>query len=138
MKTKIEALAEFLNCETDEILESSYNSNTFEFGSQEYFVLTNEEADEKAKDYILDSIWAFNTEFIARHTTADLNERAIKSLRKMQEELCESVNGLIKSMINDLDYFVEDALSCDGRGHFMSSYDGAENEQDEYFIYRIN
>ena len=138
MKTKIEALAEFLNCETDEILESSYDSNTFEFGSQEYLVLTDEEADEKAKDYILDSIWAFNTEFIAGHTIANFDERAIKSLRKMQGELCEDANELIKSMINDLDHFVEDAISCDGRGHFISSYDGEENEQDEYFIYRTN
>jgi hypothetical protein len=31
---------------------------------------------------------------------------------------------------------MKDAISTDGRGHFISSYDGEENEQGDYYIYR--
>ena len=37
-----------------------------------------------------------------------------------------------------MDEFIEDAISSDGRGHFLSPYDGEENEEGDYFIYRIN
>ena len=35
-----------------------------------------------------------------------------------------------------IDKFVDDAIDTDGRGHFISSYDGEEVEAEEYFIYR--
>jgi hypothetical protein len=37
-----------------------------------------------------------------------------------------------------LDSFVESAISADGRGRFLASYDGAESEENGYYIYRIN
>ena len=40
--------------------------------------------------------------------------------------------------IEDFDDFIDDAVSSDGRGHFISRYDGDENEQDGYYIYRCN
>ena len=58
------------------------------------------------------------------------------------------------SMIKDFDAFVEDAAACDGRGHFLSGYDGIEHEvvylsverdgmsyktkETYYYIYRVN
>lgn len=33
---------------------------------------------------------------------------------------------------------VADAIRCDGRGHFLSQYDGEEVEAGEFFIYRLN
>lgn len=41
-------------------------------------------------------------------------------------------------MIDDIVAFVNDAIDADGRGHFIALYDGYENEQDGYFIYRQN
>jgi hypothetical protein len=42
----------------------------------------------------------------------------------------------------DIDSLVEDAISADGRGHFLSSYDGDENEEtvngQTFYIYRTN
>lgn len=29
-------------------------------------------------------------------------------------------------------------INADGRGHFISYYDGNENEQNGFFIYRLN
>jgi hypothetical protein len=43
-------------------------------------------------------------------------------------------------MIDDLDHFIEDAIRADGRGHFLSRYNGEENEETvggvTYYIYR--
>lgn len=113
--------------------EDNYNND--------YFVLTDEEADEKAKEYILDSLWAFNASFIAYHT--DLDEEVIQAIHDNGK--CESNNDTIHNLIKklgDLDDFVSDAISVDGRGHFLSSYDGNENEETvngtTFYIYRQN
>jgi hypothetical protein len=103
-----------------------------------YIVLTDEEADEMAKRYILDTVWAFNAGFLAGETGIDIEVfEAIQA-----NDRCESNNDAILRLIDDTDSFVESAISTDGRGHFMSSYDGNENEENVngtyYFIYRIN
>jgi hypothetical protein len=60
----------------------------------------------------------------------------------MQGKLSEDCNDLMLALITDFDLFVSDAVSSDGRGAFMSGYDGNEVEivQDgEYFYaYRQN
>lgn len=131
--SKAEALAKFLECEVDDINETNY---CFEYGKQEYLVLTDKEADEKAEQDILDSAWAFNKSFLDCHSKA-ISEIDEKTFQVLQER-CESSNKAILVMIDNIDDFVEDAISSDGRGHFLSGYDGEENEQDEYYIYRIN
>jgi hypothetical protein len=51
-------------------------------------------------------------------------------------------NEAVKSLIKDFDHFVDDAVLSDGRGHFLSSYDGCEHEvnikNNYYYIYRTN
>ena len=136
--SKQEALANFLEAEQKEI-KSGYDENTFDHSTGEYLVLTEDEADEKTKEYILDSLWAFNTDFILSHSNIEYaSDRVEKAFQKMQSELCEDANEIVKAIITDLDEFVQDAIEADGRGHFLSGYDGEENEQGEYFIYRIN
>ena len=39
--------------------------------NESYMVLTDEEADEKVKEYIKDSVWAFNSSFLSSHSKAD-------------------------------------------------------------------
>lgn len=145
MTNKINALANYLGVEVEEI-NQGYDKNTFEYGNQEYKVFTEEEADKAVEEYISESVWAFNANFILDHTDINWNNRIEKSIQKMQQELCEDVNELLKAMIKDFDDFVQDAIEADGRGHFLSSYDGQENEEildgeygDEYYyIYRTN
>lgn len=38
----------------------------------------------------------------------------------------------------DEDCVIDTVISVDGRGHVIASYDGAEEEQGDFFIYRIN
>jgi hypothetical protein len=107
----------------------------------DYMVLTDEEADEKAKDYILESVWAFNYDFLCAHSEA-IAEIPKKEYEQMAGKLCESFNKAVLAMIPDKEHFVKDAILADGRGHFLSPYDGQENEikvgKEYYFIYRQN
>ena len=140
---RLNALADFLGVDVNELEESSYD-NGYSYGNQEYLVLTDKEADEKAREEIEYSLWAFNADFILRHcsTYDEMDcyefEQAEKSLRKVQAECCESLNGLVKALIEDMDDFVEDAIMSDGRGHFISRYDGYENEQEGFYIYGVD
>jgi hypothetical protein len=132
---RIAALAKFLECDVDDISEASYGDNNFDAEGGEYMVLTDDEADDRAKEYIKDSLWAFNASFLS-----DFTGLPIVVFEALQPQ-CESANDAIEQIIEQgdgLDDFVEQAISADGRGHFMSSYDGEENEEGEYFIYRTN
>lgn len=133
---RIEALAKFLQVEATDISEGM-DENSYDCGG-EYLVLTDSEADELAAERIKDSLWAFNAEFISSHTKHGLNDSQIAAIEEMQDRLCESANSIIEALIVDLDHFISDAVSSDGRGHFISSYDGNENEVGEFYIYRTN
>jgi hypothetical protein len=102
---------------------------------REYSVLTDAEADSAAYAYIKESLWAFNTSFILAHSK--LPAEAEEMIRSFQEK-CEGANETILALIVDLDHFVEDAICADGRGHFLSSYDGEEVESGQFYIYRNN
>ena len=134
--TKLEALAKYLEIDVEDINETNWG--TLEADGSEFLVLTDEEADAKAYEEIEESLWAFNADFIIDMCGFSGGE---KSLIAMQRESCEDCNEFIKAMIKGtcgLNSFVEAAIETDGRGHFISMYDGEEVGQDEYFIYRVN
>jgi hypothetical protein len=133
--SKIETLAKFLDCEVETISVSKYDDNCFMYRDEKYQVYTGEEADEAAKDAILSSVWAFNPEFLASHCDGiDTDDtELIQSNNK-----CEDNNKILTKLIDDHAAFVQDAISSDGRGHFLSHYDGEEHEVGDYFIYRLN
>lgn len=149
VETKVEALAKFLGIEPEEkgdIDWAKYDlieepEDVFHYGNQEYLVLTDQEADEKAGEYIEESLWAFNTGFIIDHMEQGegFDYRATEeSIKLIQEKQCESANPVIKALIADIGEFIEDAIGADGRGHFLAGYDGEENEEGDFYIYRIN
>ena len=142
---RIKALAKYLELTKEEEKEIYYESyDIYCYGNQEYLVLTDDEADEKVAEYIKDSVWAFNPSFLSSHS--DIDEGVFKLL----QDKCESANEAVLKLIKDFDKFVEDAVGTDGRGHFLSSYDGEENEiglfkffcpeynNETYYIYRTN
>lgn len=141
---KIKTLAQFLEVEASELETSSYDENIFTYGNQEYLILTDEEADEKTAEEIKNSLWAFNADFIIQHCKNynDMDNfeynAAIESLQEAQKNQCEGLNGLVYALIDNIDEFVEDAIIADGRGHFISYYDGEENELNGLYIYRLN
>lgn len=138
--SKLTSLAKFLEVGKDEIKVTNYDKNVFELGNQEYLVLTDSEANRYSKEYILETVWAFNSWFILDNLNSKFNKAdrdTMEEIVKMAQEKCEGGNEIILGMITKRS-FVSEAISSDGRGHFLSSYDGNENEQDNYFIYRIN
>ncbi|MEE8382197.1 MAG: hypothetical protein V3R78_10045 [Thermodesulfobacteriota bacterium] len=133
--TKEQALATYLSINADDI-EDGYDAGIFDAEGCEYMVLTDDEADQKAADYIRETVWAFNADFIAGQSNIDYD--AVVTMVKALQDKCEGANDAITALIVNMDEFIDDAIGADGRGHFMSSYDGEENEQGEYFIYRLN
>ena len=147
---KLEALKAYLvkeeNFTEEETAEATYNEccDSFECGGWEYKVLTDEEADEATREEILGNLWAFNADFILRHTkffetsTDREDQEFILALQALQSRICESANPIVEALIEDKESFVEDAIDADGRGHFLSFYDGEEIEMGEFYAYRIN
>jgi hypothetical protein len=139
----IEALANFAECDPSDIEKENYNHyglEIFSIGIRRYAVGTDSEADEACKEYIKDSAWAFRSSFICEYCS--LPQELEEALEAMQSKKCEGANdailALIKKTDGGLDGFVEDAISADGRGHFLSSYDGDENEENGFYIYRTS
>lgn len=120
----------------------------YSLGHEEYLVLTEEEANDKAKEEIERSLWAFNPDFILRHNSNCSSmdnweyDAAIEALKEAQGKSCENLNGLVRCLISNMDEFVEDAIMADGRGRFVAFYDGREEIQEvdgtDYYIYQVN
>ena len=139
----VEAVADFVGCDPSEITQFDlpyYGMEVFSIGHKRYAVGTDEEAHEACKELIKDSAWAFRSSFICEY--CNLPQELAEALEVMQSKKCESANDSILALIEKanggLDGFVDVAVSADGRGHFLSPYDGNENEKDGFFIYRIN
>jgi hypothetical protein len=98
--------------------------------SEDYLVLTDEKADEHVREEIEELVWAFNASFLQAHTGVDAN-----AIEKIQE-MCESANEPLTAMIKDFDWFVEDAVRHDGRGHFLAGYDHEERYEDYLSVVR--
>jgi hypothetical protein len=144
--SKVRALAAFLDCDPAEISPvkwDTYGLDTFSAPGGEYAIGTDRQADKATRAYIEDSLWAFRTEFLADYVGADLDDRAVKGLEKIQGDLCEDANPLIRGMVGPrFGRLVRDAIAADGRGHFISGYDGEEHEVKQgktwFYVYRVN
>ena len=91
----------------------------------EYIVLRGDEAYQKATEYIEDTLWAFNSNFLAGYTGVD--ESVFEQLSLQYESANVPVRTLIQAN-GGLEGFVDEAISADGLGHFLSQYDGEEHE----------
>lgn len=144
----LQVLADFLECEPDDInLDIDAVEGEpfeFEYDGRDYWVLTDEQADLKCRERILDSMWAFNASWVVRYidgyNTWDQKQTdaIVQGIQSVQEKLCEDANNFMRALIGDkMHRFVNDAIEADGRGHFLATYDGEENEAGDYFIYRF-
>lgn len=101
--------------------------------SEEWAVAEGEEeANKAARQSIEDSICYFRPDFIAAHS--DVPEEVFDFLANK----CFDNNEAYKSMIYDVDDFIDDAIDADGRGRFLNVCDSKEYKIGEYFLYQIN
>lgn len=136
------ALAEYLECEPQELTLEAYDHYglaRYSLGNKEYAIGTDEEADEAAQEYVKDSVWAFNASFIL--SECDLPNEMEDAIKALQSDKCEGANDALLALVEKcttLEDFTQSAISADGRGHFLSGYDGNENEEGDFYIYRLN
>jgi len=140
---RAEAVAEFLGCSVDELSKEKwdlYGLEVYSFGREQYAVGNDNDADQAARCSILDTLWAFRAQFIV--SECGLPVEMEEALQALQEKKCEGANdsilALVKRSPGGVDGFVEAAISADGRGHFLSNYDGDESEINGFYIYRQN
>jgi len=138
---KIKCFADFIGCDAEDIEDIGIDDDgeVLTFYGDAYYVLTDDQADEKVGKYIKETVWAFNSNFIAGHCSDGIHEEHITALRG---DSCEDVNDALIALIeagNGMKHFIDDAVGCDGRGHYINNYDGNENEVQidgiDFFIY---
>lgn len=152
---QVRALCSFLDCQPDDLSLESYDHyglSRYSYGQQEYAIGEDSECDTACEKYCEDSAWAFNADFIISQCGLPLE--MVPAIRAMQEKQCEGANDAIVALVEKCGNgfsgshsFSEAAISADGRGHFLSGYDGEENEESggdsdgnsvDFYIYRLN
>lgn len=134
MEFKMNALAYGLHIDIEEIID--LDEITVQAEGIEYLVLDEDEREEKVTEKISESLWAFNPSFLAGETGLDIV--IFEALAEKYEDANEAVLSLIEKTCG-LEEFVNAAVSADGYGHFLASYDGHELElRDDYYAYRID
>ncbi len=130
------ALARFLEIDVDDVSETDYG--TFDAGGLgEYRVLTDGEGDEAVAEYIEESLWAFNPDFLSAYIAGGAVDA--DALQRLIGDSCEGANPALRALVGDrFEEVVEDAIGADGRGHFLAQYDGDECESGDFFLYRVN
>tara|TARA_R110000824_G_scaffold92704_3_gene224699 strand:+ start:285 stop:719 length:435 start_codon:yes stop_codon:yes gene_type:complete len=135
--TKEEALQAFL--ETGEPAEETKIENEFDCDGGTFLVLTDEEADAAAAEYIKESLWSFNAEFLAAYTPEGIDAYEINALRG---DRCEDANTGIVALVKagcGLETLIEAAIGIDGRGHSLAHHDSVEHESacGDFYFYQV-
>lgn len=137
---KRRALAMFLEIEMDEVEADPWGHSGFDAGGLgEYRVLTDEEADTAVEEYIRETLWAFNPEFLTQYVLD--GQVGPEALKCMVGDRCEDANPPLLALVGDnLPQLIEGAVEADGRGIFLGGYDFEENESEDggFYIYRTN
>lgn len=142
-KRRINALKKFLEYENREevsknkIIQTYYDEHTFDYFNNYYMVLTDEEADEKTKEHINKNLWTFNSDFIINHSSILDHDKPSRQIIEVIQKQYENGNESIKKLIDNIDEFVESAIKHNGRGYFLSGYDGEERTVNNFFIYIV-
>lgn len=112
-----------------------YGLPVFEIDGEDLAIASShEEAEEAARQYIEQSVWAFNADFLACH----IEELDSEDIDRLRGDRCEDCNDALVKLIDDFDYFVTEAIAADGIGHFLSTYDGEVEEIGDFRVVRIN
>lgn len=132
---RVSALAEHLDYSVEEFEPNAFDDRVIDHGSAEYLVLTDAEADEAANEDIRQSLWAFNADWLESWLRIPA-----KAIQAIQNEMYEDASEVFEQMLgDDFDDFASESISADGRGHFLSGYDGHELELGgNLYAYRIN
>ena len=136
---EVRAMCDHLNCGPEDIElapYSHYGLPVYTIGREEYAIGSDSEADAAVAENIKDTIWAFNAEFLADFT--DLPVEMFQVSQKMCEQANDGFLKCVERSPGGLAAFVSQAVSADGRGHFLNIYNGDEDEAGNFYVYRTN
>lgn len=147
---EVACICEHWDCSPNDVTLKKYDHHglsMYSVGNIEFAIGTDSMADEACENYIVDSAWAFNASFIL--SECELPQDLCEPIEAWQFKECEGCNDGILALIKKtcgLESFTKAAVSADGRGHFLSPYDGSETEIETerngervaMYIYRIN
>jgi hypothetical protein len=104
-----------------------YGLAVVQINDTEYAIATSQEKVELAcREYIRDSLWEFNPEFLVDYIP-NTSDRLIESLKRLQVSVCKDCNDLILAAVGDnFEKLVEDAIAINGANNLLSPYDGLE------------
>jgi hypothetical protein len=136
---KLAAIARMFDLSENDLndIEIDFDNYTANVQGIEYYFGTDSEMDEKATDYVKDSLWAFNSSFLASET--ELPSEVFQALSEKYESGNDAILRIVEKTCG-LESFVGAALRADGRAHFLNNYDGEEQEatvnNETYYAYR--
>jgi hypothetical protein len=103
--------------------------------SDEYAVAeTEQQAFEACCESIEDTLCYFSPSFLAEQT--ELPVEIFEALARTDFSDNEVYKDLIER-VTTIENFVQEAIDCDGMGHFLSPYDLEERMIGEYRLYRM-
>lgn len=127
-----------------EIYEELFNdrySNGYEIDGIEYLILNKEEKQKTLIEYIEETLWAFDSTFLADFTGIDYEVFEAIQKNNRYESNNQAIRSLIIGTNNSIEDFVDEAVHYNGAGHFLSTYDGQEievfDDNVELYVYRV-
>lgn len=133
------ALAKEFGCYPKDVIEKW--DGEYEIDGIDYLVLTDSEADDRVAECVEETLWAFSPVFL--DSVTDVDEIVFEAIQ--DNGRCEGNNKAIMSILDatntSISEVAHEAIIWDGRGHFLSQYDGQEIEVyadgEYYYCYRI-
>lgn len=125
VRAKAESIKAYLELPEDIDVRTN-DDNIFDCDGEEWLVLTDTEAEDMVVEYVRELLWAFSHDFLARHcdAIAIIGKGHWEALAASE---CENMNSMVKRLLgSDLEHVISEAISEDGRGHFLASWDGEE------------
>lgn len=118
----------------DVVRDTHYDLPIIVVAGDEYAVADGEEkANAAAGEAIKDTLWAFKPCFLAAQT--NLPEEMFAALANADYDNNETYLNIINAT-GSIDDFIEEAISADGAGHFLSMYDLRCLTIGNYYLYR--
>lgn len=145
MSQKANALAEYLDCEREDIEEEKhdrYGLTVFSMGKEKYAVGTDAQADKAVKMMVRNKLWVLPAGVFLNFCDLPIELEEVLTYYQEQKKLEANIALIaIIEECGDFDDFVDDVISEYSRGYFLSSRGSAENEVDykgkTYYIYQM-
>jgi len=94
--------------------------------AEDWLILSDEEADAEAVESVRRDVWAFVPSFLVSYLPEGVTVDVVETLQQAKYE--DAAPAILAMLGQRFEEFASDAIEADGRGHFLSSWDGCEHE----------